>query len=365
MEKRGHPPTPHAFPEHLTAKCPSAVSSGTKSKKIDVASCKVGMAGRKSYEAKKAEALHRNIGEMIARHGLERVVLCTLTFSNDPKSMKTAQKRFHAIAAKLLPSMFLEYITAVHRGTKRGRIHYHLIAVTKEDVRTGFDFEAWNRLLVHVHLFGRHNGEYRQHSKAVFQSANPALKAIWKTFRDRAEGYGFGMVETYPIRSNAEAIGRYVGSYVRVAAEQKQRRDYRMRTLRYSLGRKYLTDSNGTPQLKPNGEQDWVPMPRMRTNFSWLGGAAAAWRAGLKMLGILMGVDEFEPLFGKRWAWHLREKVTLLGRYEKRMNEKFYEVAEELAKLPMGERYAQVGEFCLQLAAFEKKEEANERLAES
>lgn len=328
---------PKALPCLFVLTPPDGVSAEAKKPvRIALGDIKVGTVGRKSYEAKKAESLHRNIQAMIDRHGIERVVLCTLTFANDPKSMKTAQRRFDSINSHLLGELFLEHITAVHRGTKRGRIHYHLIAVTKEDVRTGFDFEAWNRLLAHVHLFGRHNAQYREYSSAVFRSANPALKAIWKVFRDRAEGYGFGMVETYPIRSNAEAIGRYVGSYVRVAAEQRQFRDYRMRTLRYSL-------------------QTRVASPR----FSWVSGPGATWRAGCRMMGLLLGLDDFVPQFGKRWAWDLRSMITLLGRYESRMNSKFYEVAEGLAALPLGERYAQVGEFCRQLAVFEKKEKAN------
>ncbi len=254
QQKRQEPPTPTAFPQDVKA-------AGKKAKqptRIDIRDCKVGMVGRRSYEAKKAESLRLNIEAMIARYGLDRVVLCTLTFANDPKSMRVAQRRFDSINSNLLGELFEAHVTAVHRGTKRGRIHYHLIAVCKADVRSGFDFEAWQRLLAHVHLWGRHNAEYRQHSAAVFKSANPALKEIWKTFRDRAEGYGFGMVETYPIRSNAEAVSRYVSSYVRVAAENRQYRDKRMRTLRYSL----------------------APGERVASaSFSWLKGPGSTWRA--------------------------------------------------------------------------------------
>ena len=317
---------------------PRGFSADAKPLKISIEDCKVGTVGRKNYEAKKAESLHKNLQSMIEKHGVERVVLCTLTFANDPKSMKTAQKRFDSINTHLLGSLFVCHITAVHRGTQRGRIHYHLIAVCRDDVRSGFDFEIWNALLAHVHLFGRNNARYRQLSKALFATANPALKAIWKTFRDRAEGYGFGMVETYPIRSNAEAVGRYVGSYVRVAAENRQFRDKRMRTLRYSLGKGERVAS---------------------AQFSWVNGPAALWRSGCRMLGLLLGLDDFKTTFGKRWAWELRAMIGVLGRYSSRMNAKFYEVAEGLAALPLGERFAQVGEFCRQLEEFEKKEAAS------
>lgn len=316
----------------------SAPPAAAKLPKIDLRSVKVGMVGRKSYEAKKAECLHQNLQAMIKKHGVERIVLCTLTFANDPKCMRAAQRRFDSINSNLLGELFLAHVTAVHRGTKRGRIHYHLIAVCKEDVRTGFDFEAWNRLLAHVHLFGRHNAQYRALCGPVFGSANPALKAIWKTFRDRAEGYGFGMVETYPVRSNAEAVGRYVGSYVRTAAENRQFRDKRMRTIRYSMGKGQRVAS---------------------AQFSWLNGPAALWRKGCALFSLLCGVDDLALMFGKRWAWDLRKEITLLGRHADRATHKLYEVAEGMALLGVPERRAQVGEFCRRLAEWEAKEAAN------
>ncbi|MEQ2008329.1 MAG: hypothetical protein ABMA26_16200 [Limisphaerales bacterium] len=104
-----------------------------------------------------------------------------------------------------------------------------------------------------------------------------------------------------------------------------------MRTLRYSMGK---------------GQR--LASPR----FSWVEGAGAVWRAGCRLLGLLLGVDDLSPHFGKRWAWNLRSKITPLGRYAERVSEKLYEVAKELQRLPLGERYAQVGEFCRQLAAF-------------
>jgi hypothetical protein len=59
---------------------------------------------------------------------------------------REGQRRLNSLATNLLRRLFREYVVAVHRRERRGRLHYHLVAVTKEDVRTGFDFEAWRRL---------------------------------------------------------------------------------------------------------------------------------------------------------------------------------------------------------------------------
>ena len=107
-------PVPASSQKRVEPARPSALPAVAKLAKIDLRSVKVGMVGRKSYEAKKAECLHQNLQAMISKHGVERIVLCTLTFENDPKCMKVAQRRFHAIATNLLGELFLAHVTAVH-----------------------------------------------------------------------------------------------------------------------------------------------------------------------------------------------------------------------------------------------------------
>jgi len=300
--------------------------------------------GQRSKLAKKAESLHLNLEAMINRYGTNRVVLCTLTFAENLRCAKKAQERFKSINTHLLNELFVAHVTAFHRGSKRGRPHYHLIAVTREDVRTGFDFDAWRALLAHVHLFGRHNARYRQLCAPVFASANPALKAIWKTFRDRAAGYGFGMVETYPVRSNAEAVGRYVGSYVRVGAENRQWRDKGMRTIRYSL---------------PAGER--IASAR----FSWVYGPGRAWRQGCAAWALITGIDQngldgFAKQWGSKWARQLRFEIGTLGRWADKMGEGFYRQVDQFSTLSTADRI----EAAMQLVRHFRELETQQQAAE-
>lgn len=295
--------------------------------------------GSKSLRAKKAEALHLNLKGMIARHGIERVAFVTLTFADNVCDFREAQARFNSLASNLLKGMFREWIVAVHRGEERGRLHYHLIVATPDDIRTGFNFDAWRALLAHVHLFGRKNPRYRELASPVYASANPALRNIWKTFRDRAKGYGFGIVETYPVRSNADAVGRYVGSYVKTGADRRQLRDRGMRTIRYSLKEDYT---------------------RIR-DVVWPDGPALVWRNGEAALCLMLGVDGREGLrhfYGKRWAWHMRDAIMLLGRWSDRASEAFYRAAADIAVQTEFDRKWSVALFC---DAFRKWEEKQPR----
>lgn len=300
--------------------------------------------GQRSKLAKKAEALSRNLSALVERYGVERVVMTTLTFRENLRSFRKAQQRYNSINVHVLRHLFVEHVCAVHRQ-KRGAIHYHLIAVTRDDVRSGFDFDTWAKLRAHVELFGRDNAKAEVLAKVVFRSANPALRGLWSAFRECGPRYGFGRIETYPVRSNADAIGRYVGSYVRVGAENRQIRDKGMRTIRYSL----------------------LPGHRVASvRFSWVDGAGRQWREGCRLWGLITGVDEhglesFAAEWGSRWARHLRDEIGTLGRWsDKLATGNFYEQVERFTDLPRTERVKAAMALVRHLKEKEAKDGANE-----
>lgn len=294
----------------------------------------VQLLGQRSKLAKKAEGLSLNLRAMVERYGVEHCVFVTLTFRENLRCFRKAQRRYKSIETNLLKRHFVAWVTAVHRQ-RRGAIHYHLIAVTREDVRAGFDFETWQALRAHTELFGRDNARADKLAKTVYRSACPALASLWSMFRHEGPKYGFGRIETYPVRSNADAVGRYVGSYVRVGAENRQLRDKGMRTIRYSL---------------PPGQR--VASAR----FSWVDGPGKAWRQGCALFSMLTGVDDFAKEWGSRWARHLRFDIGTLGRWAERIGEKFYPLAEKFAATPKGERIKAT----LELVRYLQEREATE-----
>jgi hypothetical protein len=226
---------------------------------------------------------------MIARYTLQRVGFVTLTFSENLTDYKEAQRRYNSFTTHVLRDLCVEWITVVERQA-RGAIHYHLCAVFNQDIRTGFNFDAcWGAANERVT-----NGQtvvFRTLQRAYFKSANPALRAIWETIRDKAPLYGFGRCETLPVRSNTQAVARYVGAYVGKEAAKRDVRDKGMRSVRYSLNER-----------------------KASIRFSWVSGAGKEWRLGCSVFQNFVGTQDFKHVLGKRWAWNWREVIGEMGR---------------------------------------------------
>ena len=112
-----------------------------------------------------AFALSFNVESMAKKHGIECLLFNTLTFRDHITDIREAQRRFNSLRTGVLKRRYLDFIVVVERQ-KSGRIHYHILAATAHDMRTGFSFEAAAA------------GDYR--------SARAALRAEWAFARDGA-----------------------------------------------------------------------------------------------------------------------------------------------------------------------------------
>lgn len=142
---------------------------------------------------KSAYALQLNVEAFINRFGLERVGFLTLTFADDVKDPKEAQRRFNSLRTAFLSKQYRHYIRVVER-TKSGRIHYHLLVATKEDIRRGLNF--------------------RQISARNYSSANSAIRQHWERLREAMPRYGFGRSELLPVKTNSKGLARYISKYI-------------------------------------------------------------------------------------------------------------------------------------------------------
>jgi hypothetical protein len=221
--------------------------------------------------AKTAFALKENCLSLVMRHGLERIGFLTLTFARHVVSYKEAQKALHSLMTGVLKKRYPEYIIVMER-MESGRIHYHLLVVLAEDVRTGFDFDAVER------------GDYR--------SANSYLRSEWQFWRETAPKYGFGRTELLPIKKTAEGIAKYVGKYISKHISQRLPEDKGARLVRYSKGTN-----------------------RVGTRFAWASPGAGMWRAKLGTFCRMMNLnsDNYTQFlgewFGKNWVYHLRPLI--------------------------------------------------------
>jgi hypothetical protein len=236
-----------------------------------------------------------NLDGLIRRVGIERAGFVTLTFAERVVEFKDASERFKSIFNSTLKPEGLEFI-AVPERQGSGRFHFHLAAAFPYDIRTGFDFAACER--ANAAKRDGNRDEFRRQQAIYCRSANRHLRKFWALLRsDKVTRHGFGRCETLPILSNAAALARYVGAYVTSAGLSRLISDKGMRSVRYSLSQRPAT-----------------------CRWSWADGNGLHWRRGCQILSLILEIpyERYTEKFGKRWAWHLKETISTLGKnYEK------------------------------------------------
>ena len=208
---------------------------------------------------------------LVRKFGIERIGFFTLTFKDHVADLREAQKRFRSLRAHVIVKRY-ERAIGVWERHQSGRIHFHLVVVLKDDIRSGADFQAFKRR------------DYR--------SANSALRAEWAFWRRTCPKYRFGRHELMPVKSTAEGIARYVGKYISKHVSQRLPEDKGARVVRF-IG------------YKPG-------MRRACCRFSWNTDNGWLWRhkvaAFTKRFG-LKDMSELKWYCGPRWAYHLQDQI--------------------------------------------------------
>ena len=204
---------------------------------------------------KVAAALSWNVAHVCQKFGIDRVGFLTLTFADHVLDAREASRRFNSLATHVLAQRYAAYVRVLERQ-KSGRIHYHLLVVLPDDIRTGADFDAFA------------NRDYK--------SANNHLRREWAFWRKTAGMYGFGRTELMPIRSDANALGQYVGKYIGKHIGQREERDKGVRLVSYSKDArmatskfanvdKYSNEWRAKVQTFARIVQGWKPHARIRS----------------------------------------------------------------------------------------------------
>lgn len=237
-------------------------------------------------KAKQSAALAFNIKWLGEVFGVERLGFLTLTVGDkvNGRFVKVhkrdeASRRFNSILNRIRERYQCGVVvTERHRD---GGIHFHLLVLLPFDARTGFDFAAVKRR------------DYR--------SVSPLLRREWEWWRDHQEKYGFGRHELLPVKTNEEAIGRYVAKYLSKSWEARTDDDYGGRCVRYfgKWGR------NGEKCGPPMSSRHGTMTPRAR-----------AWRECARQVQILTRLHGYEineqnikEHNGPRWAWRFTKQI--------------------------------------------------------
>jgi len=223
-------------------------------------------------EKKTAFCLRENVKALADAYGLNRLGFLTLTFPDPVTDTKEAQRRFNSLATNFLRKTFPDWLMVVEPQGQRGNaVHYHLLVVCPEDIRTGFDFEA---------IKAR---DYR--------SASATLRGVWSTLRDVLPRYGFGRSELLPIKSTQEGIAKYVGKYISKGCGDRLDGWEGARLVRYSTR---------------------TPWRKAFVNFAWNSDGSKQWRELVAEVAHELHAEDMAGIAraaGKRWAFHLKQRV--------------------------------------------------------
>ena len=237
-----------------------------------------------SWVRKAGFIVKTNIHAMCEKYGINHIGFLTLTFADDVQCHKEATKRFNSLATNVLNVRYSQWVRVSERQ-KSGRWHFHLVVVSKQDIRRGVDFAAI--------------------AKRDYKSASPALRSEWAFWRNTAKRYGFGRSELLPVKKTGEALASYVAKYISKGFSYRRQDDKGARLVSYSKNSRVCG-----------------------SRLSFVGGRSHEWRLRCKLFldnlyfrhyqqtiagGLLplepFTYDDMPSLFGARWAWRLRDKI--------------------------------------------------------
>ena len=249
---------------------------------------------------KQADARTENIEWMAATFGRARIGFLTLTLGDKDaggryhnlRDRKEAQRRFHSLFTNVIAKRYQCGVTVTERHGNGG-IHFHLAVVCANDIRGEIDFYG---------CFPPKDGRGKPMSKPDYSTANDAIRREWVFWRRIAKDYGFGRHQLQPMRENGEALGRYLGAYLRKDWEHRLPEDKGARCVRYF--------GHWSKMVRSDGERRKGPPSNSR--FGWMTPRARAWREQVKQVvmvlkykGAKINEANIKDVIGPKWAWKM------------------------------------------------------------
>lgn len=228
---------------------------------------------------KVANALSWNVAHLCQKYGIERVGFLTLTFADHVVCAREASRRFNSLATHVLRPRYEHYIRVLERQ-KSGRIHYHLLVVLRDDIRTGVDFD--------------------QFTAGRYTSAGKLLRLEWAFWRKTAPVYRFGRTELMPIRSNADALGQYVGKYIGKHIGERTEEDKGVRLVSYAGDARMATSKHTALTSHPD---QW------RAKVATFCRQVEQWKRQTNPNARIRCMDDLAVHLGKRWAYKWRAYI--------------------------------------------------------
>jgi len=160
---------------------------------------------------KQMEAFSQNTRFLCALRGPEYVGALTLTcgdYNARGKFVKVKdrgefQRRLHSLQ-NAMTEHFQAGVTCRERH-QDGCLHAHVEVLCYEDIRGSINWDA---------CFPPKGKNGKPVRAPCYDTANAALKAHWRWFRENAPKYGFGRCQLQPVKGTGEAAGFYNAKYL-------------------------------------------------------------------------------------------------------------------------------------------------------
>ena len=232
---------------------------------------------KRSRKRKLAYRVQKNVLQMCETFG-NRVGFLTITFPEDLKIWKKAHVQQASLSFIRFRKNFIDkycehaYIKVIE-GTKKGRIHYHLLIVFKEEIFNKFNWSAYEYQKKHT---------IRNHRYHGIQYAS--LMAIMEK---KALNAGMGRLDLTPIKHHGKA-SKYVSKYIMKYQALILCRGYRQITFSVKIA-----------------SSSWCCSSR----FGWVGTTSKRFRLLINEWAIKKGITE--DLLPKGWFHSFRRDVGL------------------------------------------------------
>jgi hypothetical protein len=248
------------------------------------------LGGMSRSELKTAFVLEQNVAKLFRDYPIERVAFMTITFPKSVVTPKEASRRFNSFRTHFLRDYADVYIK-VTEPHKDKRPHYHLLVVLPSDIRTGFDWVAFEAAKLEYKTNGKSQA-FRDFTKRYSASAPKYLRRFWSSFRHAAKAHKLGRTEVLPIKSEAEAAVRYVGKYIEKGSVHRTGvwKGVRLVSCARSLER------------------------AANCRFSWAQ-SGKKWRSYVSEVAAILNINdlsEFSLRYGTKWAY----KILQCSQYE-------------------------------------------------
>jgi hypothetical protein len=217
----------------------------------------------------------------------------------DPAEM---QRRWNSFLTNVLSKRYRVGVATIEPHKDDG-LHFHLVACVGADIRTGFDFEKFDRLNREV-ASGK-----RKRWRAAECGANAALSREWAFFRRIAERYGFGRCNIQPVRKSGDAVARYAAKYVTKGFHARRPEHKGMRMVRYFGDWQTREDAAKVATVRASrGEKPLKARPKFSARRGVTTPRARVWRECMKQVAFCsrgqIREDNVKQAMGTNWAWH-------------------------------------------------------------